>query len=142
MIRAVIDTNILVSALLQPNGAPAQVLLLCVSESIQICVSGSVFAEYEEVIRRPKFRLDENLIVAILQLIREKALWVRPVEGIRACSDPKDDIFLQCAHTAKAEFVVTGNTKHFPAEYAAIRVITCRQLLETVTLEASGGVRF
>jgi putative PIN family toxin of toxin-antitoxin system len=55
MIRVVIDTNILVSALLQPSGLPAQVFVLALGASIQLCVSGEVYAEYEEVISRPRF---------------------------------------------------------------------------------------
>jgi putative PIN family toxin of toxin-antitoxin system len=70
MIRVVIDTNIIVSALLQPLGPPAQVLLLAVSGSIQLCITGEVYAEYEEVIRRPRFRRDESAIVAALDAIR------------------------------------------------------------------------
>ncbi len=60
MIRVVLDTNIIVSALLQPLGPPAQVFLLAIGASIQLCVSGNVYAEYEEVIRRPRFRRDET----------------------------------------------------------------------------------
>jgi putative PIN family toxin of toxin-antitoxin system len=72
MIRVVIDTNIIVSALLQPLGPPAQVFLLAVSGSIQLCITGEVYAEYEEVIRRPRFRRDESVIIAALDSIREK----------------------------------------------------------------------
>jgi len=77
MIRVVVDTNIIVSALLQPLGPPAQVFFLAISGSIQLCISGNVYAEYEEVIRRPRLRRDENVIAAIaatLHTIREKAL--------------------------------------------------------------------
>jgi predicted nucleic acid-binding protein len=56
MIRVVIDTNVVVSALLQPLGPPAAVFLLAVGGAVQICVSGGVYAEYEEVIRRPPSR--------------------------------------------------------------------------------------
>ncbi len=52
MIRVVLDTNIIVSALLQPLGPPAQVFSLAITGSIQLCVSGEVYAEYEEVISR------------------------------------------------------------------------------------------
>ena len=75
MIRVVLDTNIVVSALLQPLGPPAQVFLLAVSGSIQLCVSGSVYAEYEDVIRRPRLRRDESVITATLHSVREKGLW-------------------------------------------------------------------
>src|ERR1035441_7132990 len=54
MIRVVLDTNIIVSALLQPLGPPAQVFVLAIGGSIQLCISGSVYAEYEEVISRPR----------------------------------------------------------------------------------------
>ena len=74
MIRVVLDTNIIVSALLQPLGPPAQVLLLSVGRSVQFCVSGSVYAEYEEVIRRPRFRRAEVTILSALQAIRERGL--------------------------------------------------------------------
>lgn len=60
MILVVIDTNIFVSALLQPLGPPAQVFLLAVGGSIQLCTSGAVYAAYEEVIRRPRFRRDDH----------------------------------------------------------------------------------
>jgi predicted nucleic acid-binding protein len=48
MIRVVLDTNIIVSALLQPLGPPARVFVLSIGGSIQLCISGSVYAEYEE----------------------------------------------------------------------------------------------
>jgi putative PIN family toxin of toxin-antitoxin system len=104
MIRVVADTNIIVSALLQPLGPPAQVFFLVINGSIQLCISGNVYAEYEEVIRRPRLRRDENVIIATLDTIREKALWVRPTESVRACADPDDDIFLECAQAARAAY--------------------------------------
>ena len=55
MIRVVIDTNVIVSALLQPLGPPARVFLLALSGVIRLCVSGNVFAEYDEVIRAHGF---------------------------------------------------------------------------------------
>ncbi|MDQ6707235.1 MAG: putative toxin-antitoxin system toxin component, PIN family [Acidobacteriota bacterium] len=115
MIRVVLDTNVLVSALLQPLGVPARILLMALSGSTQLCVSGDVYAEYEKVIRRPRFRRSETVIAATLAEIRAKGTWVRPVETIRACSDPDDDVFLECAVAAQAEYLVTGNIKHFPS---------------------------
>jgi predicted nucleic acid-binding protein len=50
MIRAVFDTNVVVSALLQPLGPSAQLLLLALNGSIQLCITGSIYAEHEEVI--------------------------------------------------------------------------------------------
>jgi putative PIN family toxin of toxin-antitoxin system len=107
MIRIVIDTNIIVSALLQPLGPPAQVYSLVCDGSIQLCVSGEVYAGYEEVIRRPRFRRDETVIAAALYTIRRRGLWVKPTETVRECADPDDDIFLECAQAARA--VLSGD---------------------------------
>jgi predicted nucleic acid-binding protein len=87
MIRVVLDTNILVSALLQPQG---------------LCVSGDIYAEYEEVIRRPKFDRSEIVIEFALGAIRKNGFWVRPSEKAAGCSDPDDNIFLECAQAARA----------------------------------------
>jgi putative PIN family toxin of toxin-antitoxin system len=71
MIRAVLDTNVVVSALLQPSGPPARVFLLAVCGSVQLCVSGNVYAEYEDVIRRPRLQRTETVITSMLNTIRE-----------------------------------------------------------------------
>jgi putative PIN family toxin of toxin-antitoxin system len=133
MIRIVLDTNIIVSALLQPLGPPAQVLLMAVDGSIQLCVSASVYAEYEEVIRRPRLRRDENTITGTLYFIREKGLWVRPTEAVGACADPDDDIFLECAQAARADYLVTGNPKHFPTSWTNTRIVTPRRFLDVMS---------
>jgi len=130
MIRVVLDTNIIVSALLQPLGPPAQVFLLAIGGSIQLCITGDVFAEYEEVIRRPRFRRDEEVITATLQTIRERSFWVKSTETIRVCADPDDDIFLECAQAARATYVVTGNSKHFPTSWLGTKIVTPRAFLE------------
>ncbi|MGB6687966.1 MAG: putative toxin-antitoxin system toxin component, PIN family [Terracidiphilus sp.] len=133
MIRVVLDTNILISALLSPLGPPAQVFLMAILEpDTQLCVSGDVYAEYEEVIRRPRFNRSESEIGATLRTIREKGFWVKPAEKVRACSDPDDDIFLECAHAAGANYLVTGNARHFPSLWGATQIVTARQFLEAV----------
>ncbi len=132
MIRIVIDTNIIVSALLRPLGAPAQVFSLVVGGAVQLCVTGTVYGEYEEVIRRPRFRRDEKIITAALATIREKALWVRPTQLVRVCTDPDDDIFLECAQAGKAAYLVTGNLKDFPGSWLDTQVITARHFLNII----------
>jgi putative PIN family toxin of toxin-antitoxin system len=75
MIRVVLDTNILVSALLSPQGPPAQVFLMTIlGPDTQLCVSGDIYAEYEEVIRRPRLNRSDSEISAALRTIREKGL--------------------------------------------------------------------
>jgi putative PIN family toxin of toxin-antitoxin system len=133
MTRVVLDTNIFVSALLQPQSLPARVFLTTLAGTkAQLCVSGDVYAEYEEVIRRPKFNRSEVVIEQALRSIRQNGFWVRPSEKIRACSDPDDDIFLECAKPARAQYVVTGNLKHFPSGWHNTRIVTPRQFLDAL----------
>jgi putative PIN family toxin of toxin-antitoxin system len=130
MTRVVLDTNIIVSALLQPLGPSAQIFVMWLGGTIQLCVSGSVYAEYEEVIRRPRLKRSDEIIGATLQTIREKGFWVRPREKVQACLDPDDDIFLECAQTANADYLVTGNLKHFPAFWEGTKIVTPRWLFD------------
>ena len=133
MIRIVLDTNILISALLSPQGLPAQVfLMILLEEDTQLCVSGDIYAEYEEVIHRPRLNRSDSEIEATLRAIREKGFWVKPTEKVHACSDPDDDIFLECAQIAAAHYLVTGNVKDFPDAWANTQIVTARQFLDAV----------
>jgi uncharacterized protein len=88
MIRVVLDTNIVISALLQPQGLPARTFLIALAgTTAQLCVSGDVYGEYEEVIRRPKFNRSEAIIDHALRAIRENGFWFKPSEKVRAWSD-------------------------------------------------------
>lgn len=69
MIRVVRDTNVIVSALLQPLGQSAAVFLLVAGGVVQLCIGGDVYAEHEEVIRRPRLARDEEVIGATPQCI-------------------------------------------------------------------------
>ena len=82
------------------------------------------------MLRRPKFSRGRSEIDGALRTIREKGFWVKPTERVRACSDPDDDIFLECAQTAGADYLVTGNVNHFPSAWDTTRIVTPRQFLE------------
>ncbi len=133
MIRVVLDTNILISALLSPHGPPAQVFLMTILyPDIQLCMSGNIYAEYEEVIRRPRLGRNPRVIEETLRTIRERGFWVKPTEAVHACSDPDDNIFLECAQMSDAHYLVTGNVKDFPSAWGATQIVTARQLLDAV----------
>ena len=130
MIRVVIDTNILVSALLQPESLPAAVLTLALSGEVELFLSDAVFAEYDEVIRRPRLKRPPNVIEATLRSIRNLGHWVKPSVRVDECTDPDDNVFLECAQAAKADFLVTGNKRHFPDRWKKTKVISARELIE------------
>jgi putative PIN family toxin of toxin-antitoxin system len=131
MIRVVLDTNVVVSALLNSQGAPGQLFLMILQEpDLELCMSADVFAEYEEVIRRPRLQRSQSEIDDTLKTIREQGFWVKPTEIVHGCEDPDDDIFLECAEAADAQYIVTGNTKHFPSSWASTRIVTPREFLD------------
>lgn len=99
----------------------------------RLCVSGEVFAEYEEVIRRPRFKRSESEIADTLRAIREMGIWVKPSHKVRACTDPDDDVFLECAQAARAHYLVTGNLKHFPSKWADTLIVTPHQFIDAIT---------
>jgi len=133
MIRIVFDTNVIVSALLQPLGPSAQLFIRALNGSLQLCLTGNVFAEYEEVISRPRFKRSPEVIAGTLQSIRDTGLWVRVTDRIHACSDPDDDVFLECAHGASADYLVTGNVRHFPPSWTGCRIVAPRTLLDALS---------
>lgn len=130
MIRVVIDTNILVSALLKPGGIPGTIMVLALSRRVQLCVSADIFAEYDEVVRRSRFNLPADTIEGVLRSIRRLGHWVKPTVHVEECTDPDDDIFLQCAQAAEADYLVTGNPRHFPDRWKKTKVISARELIE------------
>ncbi len=68
----------------------------------------------------------------VLQLLATIAVHVSPTASVRACDDPDDDIFLECAEAAEADFLITGNLKHFPKDrrWKNTRIVTSRELLD------------
>jgi uncharacterized protein len=137
MIRVVLDTNIIVSALLQPTGPPARIFTLVLGDGLQLCVSAGIYAEYEEVISRPRLQRSQETIASTLQAIREQGFWVRPAQRVRACADPDDDVFLECAQASQADYLVTGNIKHFPTSWVNTRIVTARWLLDSLPTDKS-----
>ncbi|HVA62962.1 MAG TPA: putative toxin-antitoxin system toxin component, PIN family [Terriglobales bacterium] len=132
MIRIVIDTNVLVSALLKTQGAEAVVLSAVVDKRALWCVSPDVLAEYGEVLRRPKFsRVPRQYIEALLALAG-RAERVNPAFTVATSPHEPDNRFLECAEAAGAVYLVTGNRRHFPARHKATDIITPRQFLDAI----------
>ena len=140
MSRVVIDTNILVSALLTPQGPAARVLRMSMEQDKQLCVSAEVFAEYEEVLNRARFNFRSSAITAALCAIREKGRWVKPAKKLSICDDPDDDIFLECAEAAAADYLVTGNQRHFPHEWGSLKIVSPREFLRPFDFDPKTAV--
>ena len=136
MIRVVIDTNVLVSALSSPSGNEALLLLAVKQGLVRPCFSPAVLKEYSEVLVRPRFAFSPAEIAALTGLLRQQGdvFYPAPLSGISP--DPEDDKFIACALSAQADFLVTGNKKDFPKNrLAATRVVSAGELLNLITLE-------
>lgn len=131
MIRVVLDTNVVVSALLTRGGAEAHALDLAAARKIQLYVSVAILTEYEEVLRRSKFnRVSPKVIDTALELIRRVALVVKTKGTLAVSSDESDNRFLECAEVADADYLVTGNKRHFPEQWKKSMIIGARELVE------------
>ena len=112
--RLVIDTNVLVSGLLTPFGVCGDIVRLIVSGEITICVDGRIIFEYEEVLKRPRFHFSHHQVETFIAYIQSTAEQHSPPPLRHPLPDPDDAPFLEVAISAKADALVTGNTKHFP----------------------------
>lgn len=131
VLRVVLDTNIVVSALLKPQGLEDQVLRLALAGHVGLFVSGPVLAEYASVLPRPRLRLRPPEVEKALSEIQTIGTFVRPPHAVKAARhDDADNRFLECAEAAHADFLITGNAKHFPSWWKKTRVANARQFLE------------
>ena len=136
MIRAVIDTNVLVSGLLSPAGNEALLLLAIHQGLVRPCLSGDILDEYARVLARPRFAFPPDETGALLAMLREWGELFQPQGAPATSPDPADTKFLQCAAAAQAEFLVTGNRRDFPySPYGPTRVVSAGELLDRITLE-------
>ncbi len=132
MVRVVLDTNIVISALIG-KGNPRRILELIFSYKATVCLSEATIAEYVDVISRPKFRRYPEFseaAVATLKNLRSMALLVKPARQLDVCLDPDDNKFLELAVEAEAAYLISGNKKHFPAEsYKGVRIVSPAEFL-------------
>jgi putative PIN family toxin of toxin-antitoxin system len=132
MTRVVLDTNVVVSAMLATSGNEARVLDLVFAGRLIACITKEVLAEYDEVLHRPRFRsLTEAQIHATLEGLAQGEM-IRPGFSLTVSPDAKDNRFLECADAAEADFLVTGNRRHFPALWKNTRIVNARELLEAI----------
>ena len=136
MIRAVIDTNVLVSGLLSPAGNEALILLAIHQGLVHPCFSEEILEEYAAVLARPKFSFPPDEIAAVLAMLRSQGELFQPDLSAAVSSDPADTKFLHCAQAAQADYIVTGNKRDFPdASYGSTRIVNAGELLDRITFE-------
>ena len=128
-LRLVIDTNVLVSAAIKPAGLQRTVFLIAISKPARLYVSHPILEEYGEVLARPELRIRKGLRLRLLQLIKNHSHTVVPTRQLEATTDPADNIFLECADAARADYLVTDNQKHFPRFWKKTKAVTAREFV-------------
>jgi len=131
-VRLVLDTNIVVSAALKPAGLQRSVFLVAITRPARFYVSDPILSEYQEVLARPELAIRRGLRQQFMQLIRNRSHLVRPFRSIHVAKDPEDNKFLECADSARADYLVTGNQRHFPKFWKNTKVITSSEFIAIV----------
>jgi putative PIN family toxin of toxin-antitoxin system len=134
MITLVMDTNVLISGLLSPHSHSARLVGLVAEGLIRVAFDERILAEYREVLARPKFLFQPAQIEALLTQIEEEGLKITPLPIATRLPDSDDLPFLEVALSAKVDFLVTGNKKHYPPSVRrGIQVLSPKQFLELMS---------
>lgn len=112
--NVVVDTNVFVSALINPDGVPAKVLNLMLNGKITILYDNRILAEYSHVLRRKKFLFKDEWIEPFLDYIKNEDRYVAAEPITDKFTDEDDKKFYEVALTGNAECIITGNKAHFP----------------------------
>lgn len=129
---AVIDTNVLVSAMLKWNSIPGNVMDLAFDGPIVPILNEQILKEYREVLARPQFHFTEEIIRDVLDNIQNKGIHVDAETLDFDLPDPKDRIFYEVVmekRKTEEAYLVTGTIRHFPTKPF---VVTPREMIDII----------
>ena len=132
--KIVLDSNVIVSALLSPGGLPAKILNLVLDGSVTIVYDNCVFSEYVEVLGREKFNINRELIHTVLDFIRNEGEYKIALPQNIAFDDEDDKMFYELYKSGGTiDYLITGNKKHFPNEDG---IVSPREYIEAMRRDA------
>jgi uncharacterized protein len=111
-LRLVLDTNIIVSAALRPEGLPRTAFLLAITKPARMYLSAAILAEYQQVLTRTELQIRKGMRQQLLQLVKRNAHLISATRHLNVCGDPDDNKFLECADAARADYLMTGNPRY------------------------------
>lgn len=129
---AVVDTNVIVSALLNPSATPGQVVVEALEGCIIPLYNDEILLEYHDVLRRARFKFDLDTVRLMIDTIIQRgfAIDAGPIED--ALPDPEDTAFYAVVMEKRktdSAYLITGNLKHFPRTHF---VVTPKEMLEII----------
>ncbi|MBC8184811.1 putative toxin-antitoxin system toxin component, PIN family [candidate division KSB1 bacterium] len=131
--KAVIDTNIFLSGLLNEFGAPAKLIKHFQNDEFLLVLSENILQEYQEVILEFNNDVLINQADDLFLTILNRAIFINPSEKHDVCRDKDDNKFIDCAIAANAEYIVTKNIKHFPIKkYKGIKIVKIKDFLTVI----------
>lgn len=114
--RVVLDTNILISALIKQGSSSIILNKVIEGNQVKICLSDAVWDEYQQVLKRPKFskypQFVENSLV-LLHFLKNHSLYFQPKRKVSIIKDQSDNKFLELCLESKADYLITGNFQDF-----------------------------
>ncbi|MBR3243675.1 MAG: putative toxin-antitoxin system toxin component, PIN family [Parasporobacterium sp.] len=129
---AVLDTNVLVSALLKTASVPGQVTAEALIGDIIPVVNDEILSEYEEVLNRHKFKFNQQAVQVFLEDFKKRAVFSDAGIIEEILNDPKDVVFYAVLMEKRKEeeaYLVTGNLKHFPLRTF---IVTPREMMDII----------
>lgn len=114
--RIVLDTNVLVSALLNPEGIPSIILGLVLNGKLKLLYDNRILSEYIKVLHSKKFKFKPEWVEPLIDFIRSESEFIIAYPVANFFKDEDDKKFYEIAKTANAKYLITGNTKHFSKE--------------------------
>ena len=114
MLTVVLDTNVLVSSLLSPNGPPAKILDLILDNHILVAYDDRILGEYEEVLSRPELHIQPSKTLAVIDHLEISGRYIESETlSPEGYTDPDDVMFAEVFITSNADALVTGNLRHY-----------------------------
>ncbi len=95
-------------------------------------ISREILAEYRNVLARPLLGISRGLQQQLIQLIKNRAQTVRPSYTLKVTNDADDNKFLECADAARADYLITGNQRHFPRFWKSTKIVSSREFVSLV----------